>query len=396
MKLILNILLILIVGQIVKAQDLEIGIMRSYSVSTLQLTHLSGNYVVYGDGVEVCRIKESQSIALKRSGDFIKISQDGKTIGEHKSLKISEVNSGSSLKLQALAPSSHRLRKYKNDFRIETEGTSNLTVINVVGIDHYLAGVIESEGGGGKDLEYYKVQAILSRTYALDHLHKHAEDGFQLCGNVHCQAYHNMLRYTPDIGEAVSATQNLLMVGPDLKLAKSFFFANCGGQTSESDFVWNRPIAYCKSVSDTFCIQSKQANWTKKIKKSSWRNYMVNHFGFPEKDSVLGPLMFSFNQANRHAFYHLPRLGIPLRDIRIKFKLKSTWFSCSLQGDYVVLNGHGFGHGVGLCQEGAMRMARLGYSYHQILNYYFTGIDIMTYQEWLFLKQGSEELNVGL
>ncbi|MBN4071218.1 SpoIID/LytB domain-containing protein [Crocinitomix catalasitica] len=396
MKQILTILLIIGVGPNLTAQILEIGIMRSYSVSKLQLTHLSGNYVVYGDSGEVCRIKESQSVILKRSGDLIKISKGGKVLGEHSGLRIKEINSSSSLKLEALAPSSHRLRKYKNDFRIKPEGASNLLVINVVEMDNYLAGVVESEGGGGKDLEYYKVQAILSRTYALDHLHRHVEDGFQLCDNVHCQAYHNMLRYSPGIGEAVAATQNLIMIAADLKLAKSFFFANCGGQTSESDFVWNRPIAHCKSVSDTFCIRSKQANWTKKIKKSSWRNYMVNHFGFPEKDSVLGPLMYNFIQANRHAFYHFPHLGIPLRDIRIKFKLKSTWFSCSLNGDYVVLKGHGFGHGVGLCQEGSMRMARLGYSHHQILNYYFTGIDIMTYREWLFLRQGSEELNVGL
>jgi stage II sporulation protein D len=380
----------------VSAQQLNVGLMRSYPVSKIQFSHLSGNYIVYGDDVEVCRISESQTVILQRSGDKVKISKGENPLGEHFVVKIKEIKNSSSITLQCLAPSSHRSRKYKNNFFIYAEGSSELTIVNEVQLDNYLAGVIESEGGGGKDLEYYKVQAIISRTYALNHIGRHAADGFQLCDNVHCQAYHNMLRYTPEIGEAVAETQQLIMIASNLELAKSFFFANCGGQTSESDFVWNQAVSYCKSVKDTFCIHSKQAKWTKKIEKSSWRNYLVNHFGYPEKDTLLGPLMYNFQQRNRHAFYQLPQLGIPLRDIRMKFKLKSTWFSARPVGEYVVLEGKGFGHGVGLCQEGAMRMARLGYSYHQILNFYFTGIAIMSYKDWLFLRQGVQELSVGL
>jgi len=395
MKRLLSILLLLASTQLY-SQRLDIGVMRSYSVSKVQFSHLSGNYVVYGDSGKVCEIRASQSIQLKRNGEKIQVIQGGRSLGSHSVVELKEVNRSSSLKLKCLSPGTHKERKYKNDFRIFPEGNSSLTVVNLVEMDNYLAGVIESEGGGGKDLEYYKVQAIISRTYALDHLGKHAKEGFHLCDRVHCQAYHNMLRYTPDIGEAVSSTEDLIMIGPELKLAKSFFFANCGGQTSESDFVWNTAVSYCRSVKDTFCLHSRQATWTKKISKSNWRNYLVNQFGYPENDSLLGSLMYNFNQPNRDAFYHVPHLGIPLRDLRTKFKLKSTWFSCHPEGDYVVLEGHGFGHGVGLCQEGAMRMARNGYSYHQILNFYFTGIDIMSYQDWLFLRQDLEELSVGL
>lgn len=389
-------ILLVIANSLVYSQQLDIGVMRSYSISKVQFSHLSGNYTVYGDSGKVCDIKASQLVQLKRQGDKVQVVKNGKSLGIHSVVEIREINRSSALKIKCLAPSAHKERRYKNNFRIFPEGNSNLTVVNQVELDHYLAGVIESEGGGGKDLEYYKVQAIISRTYALDHLGKHGKEGFHLCDRVHCQAYHNMLRYTPEIGEAVSTTKDLIMTGPGLQLAKSFFFANCGGQTSESDFVWNTAISYCRSVKDTFCLHSRQATWTKKISKTSWRNYLVNHFGYPEKDSILGPLMYHFEQPNRDAFYLAPQLGIPLRDLRTKFKLKSTWFSCHPEGNEVVLEGHGFGHGVGLCQEGAMRMARNGYSYHQILNFYFTGIDIMSYQNWLFLKQDLQELSVGL
>jgi stage II sporulation protein D len=73
------------------------------------------------------------------------------------------------------------------------------------------------------------------------------------------------------------------------------------------------------------------------------------------------------------AFYLHPVYGIPLRDLREQFKLKSTFFDAVVVGSEVMLYGKGFGHGVGLCQEGAMQMAKKGYSFDQILQYYYPG-----------------------
>jgi stage II sporulation protein D len=366
---------------------MNVGIMRAYNMSTVRISYLDGNYQVSGDSADITTLSEGQSIYLRRSRDGVKVEKGGKSYGVFGTVYFTEVNSNSSFKIQSISPSSKRVKKYMNNLKIIPEGDSKLTVINKVALNNYLAGVIESEGGGGKHIEYYKVQAILSRTYILDHLNKHRKDGFSVCDRQHCQAYHNMLRFTPTIKEAVEATSGLLMIDEDLKLADGFFFANCGGQTSESDFVWNKAVPYCRSIVDTFCIKSRQANWTKSISKSSWKNYLVNHFGFPLKDSIYGNKLYEFEQANRKAFYLTPYLGIPLRDLRMKFKLKSTWFSCHLEGDKVVLHGKGFGHGVGLCQEGAMKMAKLGYNYEQILQFYFTDVQLFDYYRWLFLNQ---------
>ena len=85
-----------------------------------------------------------------------------------------------------------KLRKYEGDFEM-TVREKNLSIVNLVDMDTYLAGVVESEGGGGRQIEYYKVQALMSRTYALKYLGKHKKEGFDLCDRDHCQAYHNML-----------------------------------------------------------------------------------------------------------------------------------------------------------------------------------------------------------
>lgn len=372
-------------------QELDIGILRDYTIGTVELSFSSGNYSIIGDTVEITNIWKDQSILFKRSGNQVKVVKNDKTLGFFDTVYVKEMQPNNQLKIQVLLPTTKKSRRYYNDFLIVPEDASSLKVINRVEMANYLGGVIESEGGGGKHLEYYKVQAILSRTYVLGHLTKHKKEGFQLCDRVHCQAYHNMLIYTPKIADAVEATRGIVMLNASFKLAQGFFFANCGGQTSPADFVWNESVPHCQSVVDTFCIKSRQANWTKSINANDWRNYLVNHFGYPINDSILGPLLYNFDQPIREAFYLFPQLGIPLRDIRFKFRLKSTWFSCRKVGGNVELTGKGFGHGVGVCQEGAMGMANAGFTASQILNFYFTDIYLMDYFNWQFFKQKSKD-----
>ncbi len=277
-------------------------------------------------------------------------------------------------------------RKYQDDFEI-TSGAKGLSLVNLVDMENYLSGVVESEGGGGKELEYYKVQAIMCRTYVLKNLSRHKDEGFSVCDRVHCQAYHSMLRFTPKIREAVKATNDLILVDDHSDIAGTYFHANCGGQTSEASQVWNNDIAYLKTFKDTFCVYTKQATWEKRISQQQWADFLVNKYNYPLYDTVYGPMLFTFNQPDRLAFYHSPVLGIPLRDIRTEFQLKSTYFSCYPEGLEVVIRGKGFGHGVGLCQEGAMKMAKYGFSYQQISLYYFPGLKLIPYLDYLFFKQ---------
>ena len=63
--------------------------------------------------------------------------------------------------------------------------------------------------------------------------------------------------------------------------------------------------------------------------------------------------------------------------MRSDFKLRSTFFSVYKSGDEVILCGRGFGHGVGMCQEGASEMARKGYNYQQVIQFYYKGVNIV-------------------
>lgn len=367
------------------AEEVRIGLFRYYKAKSFHLEINEGKYEVYADSTRCQDLRAGISYDIYLSKGKLKLLRGSSVIGLFDDINIKDARKESSFKIKLTNPSKKE-RKYRGGLNLKATD-SEIIIVNEVDISDYLAGVIESEGGGGRHIEYYKVQAILSRTYVKRNFNRHKEEGFELCDRVHCQAYHHMLQRTPTIMEAVIATDDEVMVDSSFMLAQGYFHANCGGQTSESHYVWNNSISYLWSVKDTFCIKTHQAQWTKKIPKSTWKNYLVEQFGFPLKDSIFSSHLYKFEPKEREAFYVDQRLGIPLRDLREHFRLKSTYFSCHPEGDYVVLNGRGFGHGIGLCQEGAMNMATAGYNYKQILKFYFQGILIGKYRDFLYFQQ---------
>lgn len=367
------------------AQQLRIGVLRDYSVKRLTFSYNDGSYSIFGDTTDFGSILPNEYVEVQWSANKIILKKGTIELGIFSKVYLVQNSPGTSLVLTSKTPVVKQ-RKYEDDFEISSS-SKDLTIVNLVDMDNYLAGVVESEGGGGRHLHYYKVQALMSRTYAVKYLGKHSKEGFDLCDRVHCQAYHSMMRFTPLIDSAVQQTHDEVMIDSHGKLIDSYFHANCGGQTCEPQYVWNESIDYLSSFVDTFCIYTKQANWEQRVSQDKWRDFLVKKYNYPINDSLYASMIFTFSQPQRMAFYLHPVFGIPLRDLREEFNLKSTFFSCYPEGDQVVIRGKGFGHGVGLCQEGAMKMAKSGYSYEQIANFYFPGIRVVNYLEHRFFVQ---------
>jgi stage II sporulation protein D len=135
--------------------------------------------------------------------------------------------------------------------------------------------------------------------------------------------------------------------------------------------VWLTSQPYLKRVVDTFCLSSKNAVWRKSFSLIDW-------FEFLKKSGYNGstddPVALSFVQKSRLVDYKTGSFTIPLRTIRTDMNLRSTFFSVVSEGDSVILKGKGYGHGVGLCQEGAMVMAAKGFSYREIIDFYYFGV----------------------
>jgi len=386
MKNCIGLIILLISTQFVIANDIRVGVYRSHNVQSVDFSYVDGAYFIIGDSTNFGELSPTEFVSVVRSGNKVVLKKEGKTIGTFDKVVLQPHFYDISIRLRPRAPILKE-RVYYDAFEI-VSGEKGLTIINVASYQHYLGGVIESEGGGGRHIEYYKAQAVISRTYALMHYNRHRKEGFNLCDQVHCQAYYSRLTHTQLIEKAVEETAGIYIVDSTTnRYIEAYFHANCGGQTSSTDYVWREDIHYLQPIKDTFCIHTRQATWEKKIPKSEWRNYLINTFYYPIEDSVYKDLIYTFDQPYRKAFYISPHLGIPLRDLRYKFNLKSTFFSCYPEGNYVVLKGRGFGHGVGLCQEGAMGMANKGLSYRQILAFYYEGIQFRQYFVQAFFKQ---------
>jgi stage II sporulation protein D len=264
---------------------------------------------------------------------------------------------------------SHLRQNYSGDLLCFPD-LGTLVFINISDIEKYIAGVVMAEGGAVKNLEYFKTQAIIARTYMYKYFDKHSSDKYNVCDNTHCQAYNG---FSPDtlLNKATQETRGLVILDKDSSLIISAFHSNCGGETSSSEDVWLSGQPYLKSVVDPYCLRSRNATWRKSYPLDDWISYIrkSGYKGKGEDSSV-----FNFRQESRLTDYKTGSLTIPLRTIRADLNLRSTFFSVYAKGDSIILNGRGYGHGVGLCQEGAMEMAARGFNYKQIIDFYYFGI----------------------
>ncbi len=348
------------------AKDVFVDVLSSYKLQKIQLEFPKGQYTINLDDQDLLRVTSADVILIYSISNKISLFKNAKLIGTYKQLYINSDDADANVKV-VFFNKSQKIFYYQDQLYIRTLA-AKLQIVNEVELNKYIKGVIESEIGNVKNAELLKVQAVISRTYALKHLDRHKVDGAQLCDMVHCQVYHGKNRFNKEISAAVDSTHYEVIVDSDSNLIEAVFHANCGGLTVNSEDIWSKPRSYLKSVVDTFCITEKQANWTKEIDKQKWINYL-------NSKSKQTQVPFAFISENRLNF--LPSFAVSTKDLRESFNLRSTYFSVEETDDKVILRGRGFGHGVGMCQEGAIRMASLGKKYQEIINFYYCDISIV-------------------
>jgi stage II sporulation protein D len=127
------------------------------------------------------------------------------------------------------------------------------------------------------------------------------------------------------------------------------------------------------------------SNWEKTVSAASWKSY-IRSKSQSKEDSLLAGTT-SFFPSNRQYYFADSSLQIPNKVIRHDFKLKSAYFTVHQDEDKVTFIGQGFGHGVGLCQEGAIRMARLGFKFDDIIHFYYKDVHLVPLRFIWFFKE---------
>jgi stage II sporulation protein D len=361
----------------------NIKIFSQVKVQSFTFSADAGKYSVWANGVEIINTEKFPIIKFSYSNDSIEVKTFENIIGKFKRIKVSSPDFVKSFRMKLISPD-RKPRFYEDNLIISTE-LGDLKCINEISLDNYIAGVVQAESGRRSYQEFYKVQAILARTFALSHLQKHATEGFNLCDHTHCQAYFGKTTEL-EIMKAVTDTKGKVVVDDNLNLIDAAFHSNSGGQTANSEDVWGSKLSYLRSVNDTFSTKMPNAKWERKMAKDDWLSYLKLKHNYPIQDSNARWLALTFKQDTRKPYLESNNIKVPLKNVRTDLQLKSTFFSIFQQGDTIIFKGRGFGHGVGMCQEGAMKMAKLGYKYPEVINFYYQKTQLIDLHKLNFFK----------
>ncbi len=270
-------------------------------------------------------------------------------------------------------------KSYRGDLKVYF--TNNfLYLINTLPVEEYLYSVVSSEMPS-TELEALKVQSVLSRTLAFLKKKEREKDFYDVVSLVNHQSYQGRDWETPWSVKAVRDTEGEVVVYNE-ELVLPYYFSTCAGHTSESLDVWNEKLPYIKSIScevdgEILCSISPHFDeWTGSITKdelSEIFNFEVSNFQV-EKTNQYGRVKYVRINDKIVLFDLLKRMIAKKKGWNF---LKSNLFSIHKNSDGTVYTiiGKGLGHGVGLCQYGAIQLAKKK-SYVDIIKFYYNGVDV--------------------
>jgi len=371
MKRKLSFTLLLFFSFCILSSQVRIRLLTDIRLEYLLFSVTSGKYSAEDGSGTIINMKPGENMILARYDGKIAVKVKGVAGFKTDSLFIRGLTGNDYFSLRSYNQESVK-RNYSGDLKCFPD-LETLLLINNCDIERYVAGVVEAEGGNGKNEEYFRTQAVIARTYTYKYFNKHITDRFNLCDCPHCQAF-NGITTDSIINNAVAHTKNLVITTPDSNLIISAFHSNCGGETSPSEFVWVTGQPYLTRVIDPYCLSSRNATWKKMISLTEWSGFLKkNGYQSGSDDATL----FNFKQPSRVSDYVTGLFVLPLRIIRTGLGLRSSFFSVTAQGDSLLLTGRGYGHGVGLCQEGSMEMSVKGFSFKEIIDFYYPGVIII-------------------
>ena len=255
-------------------------------------------------------------------------------------------------------------------------GSTEVLVVNEVPLEDYVAGVINAELGRYLGRELWRAQATVARTWWAANQRKFAPEGYQVSDDVRSQVYHgwpldSARRF--DLIEAAYSTEGLVLLRADTNAyVETLFHANSGGELMPAAWYF-KASPHLVNKPDSFSLDCPQTTWTKRISASEWVGYFARTWGVSASDSGLREAVLNLDQPHRREFVEWNGKKLRFRSVREKFGLRSSWFSTEPEGAEVVVRGRGYGHGIGLSQEGAWRMSQLGYGFRAILEHYYPG-----------------------
>ncbi len=324
---------------------------------------------------------------------------------------------------------------YYGGFEYRRASGDDITVVNVVSMDDYIKGVIPYEMSPSWPIEALKAQALCAKSYAVTCIGKHNSQGFDLCNTTDCQVYYGTKTATDNSDSAVEAVSGLYVLYNG-EVAETYYHASSGGWTEDAKNIWGTDIPYLKAVEDTYLTELRPYSFSITLSEvtsilqgkgydvTDITDFYVSEFTpagnvreitFVQSNGET--LVFSGERARtclntssstKHINSHRYTVStdaqlyvngtVPDKAIGQYYAIGGDGSTSVLSGSQLyavngnkttsqidmsgsgsgqyVISGTGSGHNIGMSQCGARDMANQGFTYEQIIQFYFTGVQV--------------------
>lgn len=268
--------------------------------------------------------------------------------------------------------------KYSGNI-IVWRGENSLYLINELPIEEYVKDVVAVEVGKNWDMEALKAQAVVTRTYAIYQKKANANSGmiYDIASSVLHQLYKGS-NSDVRVSYAVTSTKGEVLTY-DGKVIEAFYHSTCGGMTENPEEVFGKSYPYLKATAGE-CNLSPYSQWEKRISKKELEKLFklqdIEEISIKSYTSTqrVKQVICRYKDGNKIID------ATELRKLLGWDKLPSTNFRVIKDGDMFIFEGKGYGHGVGLCQWCALKMAKEGKNYKEILSHFYPGTTIQLYE----------------
>jgi len=353
---------------VITAGQVSIRMFARNRPVTVVFTPVKGEFLLNDGKVNDLKIPVNETVAITRHDDMIIYRTLSGVSSVTDSLSIEPVSADALFTLRAPARN-EELKTLDGSLRVKSYPGS-LQVLNITSVENYLPGVVRAEAGKSGPAEYFRAQAVVARTYVYRNIDRHVLDGYNLCDDTHCQVYPGIITDSTIISSCLT-TADRVIIDRDSTLIVAAFHGNCGGVTASSSDVWVAKYPYLIPVKDPWCGYSGSSAWKTSIPLSEWNAFLKTKKVEPGRETAL--FSPAGSQPTRAIGNTIAGVHISREDVRQRFNLRSSFYTLTLSGDSITVVGRGYGHGVGLCQDGARAMAASEMKYDQITGFYYPG-----------------------
>ena len=268
----------------------------------------------------------------------------------------------------------HRLR---GTVEIHRQDDLTLLVINRVELEDYLRGVLSKEAPDYWPAEALKALAIAARTYTLFQRLSKSSGGYDVTGDILSQVYGGKTAERWRTSRAVKETEGLILTYRG-RIFPAFYHSTCGGLTEHAAVMGPFDLEPLQGkLACSFCVDSPFYRWQRQLTKADIA-WAVKRQGRGSIWPVEGMEIAAYSPTGRIAQVRIRGAGRALlltgyevREMLGFATIRSTAFAIIPAGESFMIQGRGWGHGVGLCQWGAAELARRGLCAQEILAYYY-------------------------